>query len=359
MKLTIEQKTLAAALAKVAGIIERRNTIPILGNVMLRADGNQLTIIGTDLDIEVVTRIDCATESDGETTVNAALFTDIVKKTPPGKEINLDHDGNTLHVKAGRSRFKLATLPTDDFPRLGSGEFAATFDIPAPELVRLIGKSAFAMSTEESRYYLNGVYLHPANGVITAVATDGHRLAHVTYDDGADFPGVIIPRKTVSEVRKIAPIGNVTVSTSALKIRFDMGDTVITSKVVDGTFPDYTRIIPTGYASSVTVDAKDLARAADRVASLVEDRSKRVEVTIDDGELSIAATGSMGEAHDAIDAAITGDGIKFAINAPYMRETLSQAEGGDVVIEYDNPGAPVIMRPKEDDGFFAIIMPMR
>ena len=359
MKLTAEQKPLARALAKVAGIIEKRNTIPVLANILLRADDNKLTIIGTDLDIEVITTLECEVEQAGETTVNAQLFTDIVKKTPPGKLLSLDLSQDKLSVKSGRSKFNLATLPTEDYPRLGDSEFTHSFDIAASELGRLLGKAAFAMSTEESKYYLNGVYLHQADDKLTAVATDGHRLARVVSDMAADIPGVIIPRKTVAEARKVLASGAVTVSMSVSKVRLDLGDTVITSKVVDGTFPDYTRIMPSGYENSVTVDAKDLSRAADRVASLVEDRTKRVEVTIEDDSLVIAATGSMGNAEDAIDAVIVGDGVKFAINAPYMRETLSQAEGGDIMIEYGTGMEPVMLKPKEDDGFTAIIMPMR
>jgi DNA polymerase III subunit beta len=360
MKLTAEQITLAKALAKVAGIIEKRNTIPILANILLRANAdNTATIIGTDLDIEVITTLECTTEQPGETTVNAQLFTDIVKKTPPGKLISLDLSGDKLAVKSGRSKFNLATLPAYDMPQLGNSEFTHSFDIAGPELARLIGKPAFAMSTEETRYYLNGVYLHVADDKITAVATDGHRLARCVSDMAADIPGVIIPRKTVSEARKVLSSGAVTVSVSDSKIRMDMGDTVITSKVVDGTFPDYTRIIPSTQPNSVTIDAKELARAADRVASLVEDRTKVVSVKADGGALTIAAKGGLGTAEDTIDASILGDGVTFHINSTYMRETLSQAEGGDVVIEYNDPMSPVVMKAKEDSNFMAIIMPTR
>ena len=359
MKLTAEQKSLAQALAKVAGIIEKRNTIAILSNILLRAEGDTLTIIGTDLDVEVVTSIECAIDAPGETTVNAQLFTDIVKKTPPGKEISAEIEKDHLLVKAGRSRFKVSTLPTSDYPRLGDSEFTATFETPASDLARLFGKASFAMSTEEAKYYLNGVYLHHSGGNILTVATDGHRLARVSISDDAEFPGVIVPRKTVAELRKTLSIGAVSVSVSESKIRIDMGDTVITSKVVDGTFPDYERIIPSGYANSVTVDAKDLARAADRVAAMVEDRSKVVKVTIEGDALSMAAQGAMGSAEDAIDAAIVGDGVMFGINSTYLRDTLSQAEGGDVVIEYGTGQQPVLMKPKEDTDFIAVIMPAR
>jgi DNA polymerase III subunit beta len=359
MKLSTEQKPLASALTKVAGIIEKRNTIPVLANILLEAKDGKLTITGTDLDIEVITAIECSVDDEGATTVNAQLFTDIVKKTPSGTLIKLALNDEKLNVQAGRSKFQLSTLPASDMPRLGDSVFSHSFDIQAQELARLFGKAAFAMSTEDTRYYLNGVYLHQADDKLTAVATDGHRLARVVSDMAADIPGVIVPRKTVSEARKVLSIGAVNVSVSETKIRMDMGDTVITSKVVDGTFPDYTRIIPSAQPNSVTIDAKELARAADRVASLVEDRTKVVSVKADGCALTIAAKGGLGTAEDTIDASILGDGITFHINSTYMRETLSQAEGGDVVIEYNDPMSPVVMKPKEDANFMAIIMPTR
>jgi DNA polymerase III subunit beta len=359
MKFTAEQATLSKAIAKVAGIIERRNTIPILANVVIRAEDNRLTITGTDLDIEAVTTISANVSSPGVTTINAALFSDIVKKTPPGKLIEFDLDGDHLSIKAGRSKFRLAVLSADDFPLMKSGDFLASFQISAPELARLFGKAAFAMSTEESRYYLNGVYLHPSDGVVTAVSTDGHRLAKVTSTTNAEFNGVIVPRKMVAEIRKVLGLGDVSVSVSEFKIRVDMGETVITSKVVDGTFPDYRRIIPARHPNSVTVDAKDLARAADRVASVTEDRSRIVVFEAKDGTVKISASAGVGQAEDIIDATIIGDDVRTGFNSAYMRETLSQADGGDVLIEYDGVNEPFIIRPTEDAGFMAILMPAR
>jgi DNA polymerase III subunit beta len=359
MNFTAEQATLSKALAKVAGIIERRNTIPILANVMIRAESDQLTITGTDLDIEAITTIAARVASPGVTTINAVLLSDIVKKTPPGKEISFALDADHLSISAGRSKFRLAVLPADDFPTMQSGDFAASFDIAGDELGRLIGKAAFAMSTEETRYYLNGVYLHHAGGELVAVATDGHRLAKVTSPIDAEFEGVIIPRKTVGEIRKLASGNQVTISVNQFKIRFDMGDTVITSKVVDGTFPDYGRVIPAKHPNSVTVSAQDLSRAADRVASVTEDRSRIVVFEAKDGAVKISASAGVGQAEDVIDAEIDGQDVRTGFNSAYMRETLSQAEKGAVVIEYGDGMAPFLIRPAEDARFLAVLMPAR
>jgi DNA polymerase III subunit beta len=359
MKFQVEQSALTKALAKVSGIIERRNTIPILANVVIRAEDNRLTILGTDLDIEAVTTFDARVDVQGETTVSAALLTDIVKKTPPGKELDFDLDGDHLSIKAGRSKFRLATLPSAEFPLMGAADYKSNFAIDGLELSRLIGKAAFAMSTEESRYYLNGVYLHVSDGDVTTVATDGHRLAKVTSDTQADFDGVIIPRKTVAELRKVITAGDIKVSLNDHKIRFDMGDTVITSKVIDGTFPDYRRIIPERHPNRVTVAAQDLSRAADRVSSVTEDRSRIVVFEAKDGAVTISAAGSTGQAEDVIDADIDGQDIRTGFNSAYVRETLSQADGGAVVIEYKGTGDPFIIRPTEDSRFMAILMPAR
>lgn len=359
MKLTVEQTPLSKALAKVAGIIEKRNTIPILANVMLRAEDDRLTITGTDLDIEAITTIAARVDVPGATTINAALLSDIAKKTPPGKELALAMDGDHLAITAGRSKFRLAVLPADDFPVMHAGDFASSFEIGGDELARLLGKAAFAMSTEETRYYLNGVYLHPVGSDVVAVATDGHRLAKVTSPVDADFEGVIIPRKAVVEVRKIASGGNVLVSVNQFKVRFDFGDTVITSKVVDGTFPDYARVIPAKHPNSLAVSAQDLSRAADRVASVTEDRSRIVRFEAKDGAVTISASAGIGQAEDVIDAEIDGVPVATGFNSAYMRETLSQAENGAVVIEYDGSGAPFLIRPAEDQRFLAVLMPFR
>ncbi len=280
MKLSIERGTLLKAVSQAQSVVERRNTIPILANVLIEAEGNTVTFRATDLDIEVVDKAPAQVERAGATTVSAVMLHEIVRKLPDGALVTLSDDSaaGRLTVQAGRSHFNLATLPKEDFPVMASSEYASNFSAPAAALRRLFDKSKFAISTEETRYYLNGVYMHVADGdggkVLRCVATDGHRLARIDADlpEGAeDMPGVIVPRKTVGELRKLLDDDDmqIAVSVSETKVRFATPDITLTSKVIDGTFPDYTRVIPQGNTRRLEVDARDFAAAVDRVATVV------------------------------------------------------------------------------------------
>ena len=257
MKLSIERATLLKALAQAQSVVERRNTIPILANVLIEAESAQVSFRATDLDIEVVDRAPAMVERAGSTTVSAVMLHEIVRKLPDGALVNLSEDAaaGRLTITAGRSTFNLATLPKEDFPVMATSEYASNFSAKAAELRRLFDKAKFAISTEETRYYLNGVYMHVSQGetgkVLRCVATDGHRLARIDapLPEGADgMPGVIVPRKTVGELRKLLDDDDATiaVSVSETKVRFATPAITLTSKVIDGTFPDYTRVIPTG-----------------------------------------------------------------------------------------------------------------
>jgi DNA polymerase III subunit beta len=359
MKLTAERNHLSTVLAKIAGIVERKTTIPILQNVVLTAGDGTLTIKGTDLDIEVTSSLPATVEKQGETTVSADMLASIVKKAPSGALISIHEDAGYLHVTFGRSKFKLATMDSADYPNMTNGDYTAEFDIEADQLGRLFGKTAFAMSTEESRYYLNGVYLHPTDEGITAVATDGHKLARVVLDQEADFPGVIVPRKTVGEVSKSLNENPVTVSVSDTKIRFKSGETVIVSKVIDGTFPDYSRVIPTGHPHTAVVVAADVRAASDRVAMVAEDKTRAVALSIGDGVIGLQSRGSASEAEDEVDAEVTGDAVKLGFNSRYLAEALAQCDGGTVTIRYKDAGSPCLIEPSEDTGFMALVMPVR
>jgi DNA polymerase-3 subunit beta len=359
MKLTLEKPAFAAALAKITSIVERRNTIPIIGNVMLTASANNLTALGTDLDIEVTDSVPASVERQGSTTVSAEMLANIVKKAPNGALISLDFDGNQLSISFGRSNFKLATLDPTDFPVMASSEYEAEFQIESDQLARLFGKTAFAMSTEETKYYLNGVYMHHTPEGLTAVATDGHKLAKVALDHPQDFPGVIVPRKTVNEVRKALSENPVTIAVSATKIRFKSGNTVIVSKVIDGTFPDYTRVIPQWQPHSFSVDSGDMKEASDRVAMVAEDKTRAVAITIGDGVISLKSQAPQSEANDEVDADVNGDPMRIGFNSRYLADALAQCDGGRVTISYSDSGAPCVIRPDSDGGFIAVVMPMR
>jgi DNA polymerase-3 subunit beta len=294
MRLTIDKPALSKALGHVASVVERRNTIPILSNVLLNSANNELRLTATDLDMELVETVPVRGKGEGATTVPAHMFYDIVRKLPEGADIELKRDGEQgrLTITAGPAQFSLQTLPADDFPALSVDDLGHSFTLTAGELKRLIDKTRFAISTEETRYYLNGIYLHAAkNGskpMLRAVATDGHRLAQVEHPlpSGAkDMPGVIVPRKTVLELAKLVEDGEgeVRIELSPSKIRVSTGKVVLTSKLIDGTFPDYERVIPQSNDKKLEVDNAAFAQAVDRVSTLSSDKGRAVKLSISDG----------------------------------------------------------------------------
>ena len=359
MQLTIEQPTLATALTRVARIIEKKNTLPIIGNVLLQADENGLTIRATDLDIEATTIVPCDVSQPGETTVGAELLSNIVRKMAKGKPVALAMKKDRLHVSSGKTNVDFATLPASDFPPIASEEYACKFSMPADDLARVFRKSSFAMSTDETRYFLNGVYLHNTEQGITGVATDGHQFAKVwTGQNVPDMPGVIVPRKTVSEVAKLLDIGDIDVSMSETKLRFDMGDTVIVSKVIDGTFPDYTKILPVIGGDTFRTDAKALASSAALVSMVAEDKVRGVKLSVGTDAVNLCVSGQH-NAEDDVDATVMGSPVSIGFNAKYLANVLAQAEGGDVDVYYKGDASPALVVPTEDDKFLAVVMPMR
>jgi DNA polymerase-3 subunit beta len=359
MKLTIEKPALLNALTKTTSALERRSTIPILANVLVNASDGLLELKGTDLDIEVTTKAAATVSELGETTVNGAMLADIVKGAPNGALIGMEVTQKGMTVSFGRSRFKLATLDAEDFPSMQLPSETQSFTIDAPQLARLFGKTSFAMSTEETRYYLNGVYLHQTSEGITAVATDGHKLAKVSAPQHDDFPAVIVPRKTVLEVRKSMDTTPVDVSISQTSIVFRSGDTVIVSKVIDGSFPDYSRVIPSAHPFSVTMDATDAKGAAERVSKVTDDKTRGVALDIADGAVTFRARGGQGEGQSEVAADVDGDAMAIGFNSVYFAQAMAQAGDGQVTVQYKSPGDPCLIRVSDDPDFLAVVMPMR
>src|SRR5947209_3992163 len=301
MKVTVERAALLKSLGHVHRVVERRNTIPILANVLIRAEKSKLTFKATDLDVEVTETISAEAGPGGSTTVPAHMFYEIVRKLPEGAQVVIEASGDraVLAIRAGRSRFTLQTLPESDFPDLAAGEMTHTFKLPATDLKRLIDKTQFAISTEETRYYLNGIYLHAAGTsaapTLRAVATDGHRLAQVelALPEGASgMPGIIVPRKTVNEVQRLIEDSEaeIAVELSHGKIRFTIDELVLTSKLIDGTFPDYARVIPLGNDKELVVDKKEFEQAVDRVSTISSERGRAVKLSISSGRLMLSVT---------------------------------------------------------------------
>ena len=373
MRLTIERSNLIRSLARMTRVVERRNTIPILSNVLLAADAEGLRMKATDLDLEVTERARANTEVEGATTVPAHLLHDIVRKLPDGAEVMLrtGEDGGVT-VAAGRSNFRLQTLPEADFPDLTTEEFTHSFAMPAAELARMIERTAFAISTEETRYYLNGIYAHVMEGMLRCVATDGHRLARceVEAPEGTEgMPGIIIPRKTVGEVQKLlgaaqpgeeGGTASVRVELSDAKIRFTLGDTVLTSKLIDGTFPDYQRVIPTANDKALTLDRQGFASAVDRVATVSSERGRAVKLAIRDGQLTLTVNNpDSGSAEEELPVGYEDDPLEIGFNARYLLDIASQIGGEEAVFMLNDAGSPTLIRDKGDETALYVLMPMR
>ena len=370
MKVIIERAVLLRALNHANSVVEKRNTIPILSNVMLHAADGQLSLIATDLDIQIEECIAATVETPGSTTVQSSTFFEIVRKMPEGSQVQLVLDGGHVVVTAGRSRFRLPALPIDDFPRITTGELPISFAIPAKTLKQIIDKTRFAISTEETRYYLNGIYLHatdnPQEGpMLKAAATDGHRLARVRVPqpEGAGaMPGVIIPRKCVGEVRKLLDDadGDVELTLSGTKIRFDLGGAVLISKLIDGTFPDYTRVIPTANDKLLKLDAKALSQGVDRVATIASEKTRAVKVSLDRDKVMLSVTSpETGTATEEVMGEYAAAPLEIGFNARYLIDILGQIEGDQVELHLADAAAPTLVREGDDAMAIFVIMPMR
>jgi DNA polymerase-3 subunit beta len=371
MRLLIEKSALLKALQHVTSVVERRNTIPILANVSLRAEGDSLQLKATDLDIEVTETAKAETMAAGGTTVPAHTLHDIVRKLPDGAQIELAGKGDEgrLAITAGPSRFLLACLPADDFPDLGLDGMSHNFKIHARDLARLMEKTRFAVSTDETRYYLNGIYLHAietdAGWRLRAVATDGHRLARMDVElpeGGKGMPGIILPRKTVQELTKLLADhpDEVLVSLSVNKIRFTAGHVVLTSKLIDGTFPDYQRVIPQNNDKSMQVENAAFISAVDRVSTLSSEKGRAVKLSLSDGKLVLSVNNpESGSATDELTMEYRGEPLEIGFNARYLLDISAQIEGEKAIFRLSDPSAPTVIQDESDSSALYILMPMR
>jgi DNA polymerase-3 subunit beta len=370
MKLTIERAALLRALGHVQSVVERRNTIAILSNVLLKAADGQLSLSATDMDIEMVSSVPAQGVKSGGTTVPAHTLYDIVRKLPEGAQVSLeDGDKGQVGLRSGRSTFTLACLPVADYPQMAGGDLGHNFALSAADLKRLIDRTRFAISTEETRYYLNGIYLHAAKSdgvaMLRAVATDGHRLARMELplpDGAAGMPGVIVPRKAVNELRKLLEEMDqeVSVSLSDTKIRFAFGATVLTSKLIDGTFPDYDRVIPTGNDKTLDVRRKEFAEAVDRVSTISTEKSRAVKLTLERNNLTLSATSpENGTASEEIEVGYAAASLEIGFNSRYLLDIAEQIEGENARFMLADAASPTVVRDAADGSALYVLMPMR
>ncbi len=371
MKLTLARNLLLKCLAHMQSVVERRNTIPILSNVLIRAEDGKASFVATDMEIEVTETVEAQVGKAGSITVPAHTLYEIVRKLPDGAQVELNApNGNQVTLSAGRSNFKLGCLPVEDFPKMPEGDFRHRFGLAASDLKTLIDRTRFAISTEETRYYLNGIYFHTTKvkniDTLRAVATDGHRLARIEMpapDGSVGLPGIILPRKTVGEVRKLFEelSGDVEVALSETKARFTVGSVVITSKLIDGTFPDYERVIPSGNDKVLQVPARDLAAAVDRVSTISSERTRAVKLSLSPGHIVISAhSPEAGSATEELDAKYEGALLDVGFNARYLMDVLQLIDnGGFVRFNLADGTAPAIIQDIADPSALYVLMPMR
>jgi DNA polymerase III subunit beta len=366
MKATIERAVLLKSLGHVQSVVERRNTIPILSNVLIEArEDGSIRLMATDLDLQVDESVPAAVAQPGAITVSAHTLFDIVRKLPEGSQVELTAAEGKMQVVAGRSRFNLSTLPRDDFPVIAEGELPTRFELPAATLRQIIEKTRFAISTEETRYYLMGIFLHVVDDQLRAAATDGHRLARVTVPrpEGAEgMPDVIIPRKCVQELYRLLEEleGTVEISLSATKVRFGLGSAVLTSKLIDGTFPDYNRVIPTANDKLLKLDPKSFSAGVDRVATIASEKTRAVKMSVDRDRVTLSVTSpENGLATEELAADYGADGLEIGFNARYLLDILGEIDGDTVEVHLADAAAPTLLRENDKSNALYVLMPMR
>jgi DNA polymerase III subunit beta len=371
MQVTLERAALLKALGHVHRVVERRTTIPILSNILFSAEGSSVLLKATDLDLEVTDRLPADVTQPGGTTLPAHILYEIVRKLPDGAQVSLDVTGETtqLLLRSGRSRFHLQALPESDFPDLAAGDFSHRFSLSAGDLKKLIEKTQFAISNEETRYYLNGIYLHTAESdgktTLRAVATDGHRLARIEIpapQGAAGMPGVIVPRKAVAEVQKLIEglDADVMIEISPTKARFSFGDVVLITKLIDGTFPDYARVIPAGNDKMLTVDREPFAAAVDRVSTISSERGRAVKLAMGEGKLTLSVTNpDSGSAVEELEVDYDAAPLEIGFNARYLLDITNQLDGDTALFKLADPGSPTLVLDHEGATALYVLMPMR
>lgn len=372
MKFSIDRADLLRSLNHVHSVVERRNTIPILANVMLRAENNSLSLTTTDMDLEIIESVAASVEAPGNTTVSAHTLYDIVRKLPDNSVVSLDLPAGdtTMIIKAGRSTFRLGCLPIEDFPKMSNdNDLPNGFSLPAADLRTLIDRTRFAISNEETRYYLNGIYLHgtESNGVqvLRAVATDGHRLARfeMPLPEGAEtVSGVIIPRKAINEIRKLIDEAGdaINIQLSDTKLQFSFDHIVLTTKLIDGTFPDYERVIPQGNDKILEISPSDFAAAVDRVSTIATEKTRAIKMILGNKVMTLSANNAdNGSATEELEVNFDFDPLEIGFNSTYLMDVTRQIEGDGCRLSFADGSSPTIIQDASDNSSLYVLMPMR
>ena len=369
MQLTIAKASLAKTLSHLHRVVEKKSTIPVLSNIKIEA-GKDLRLSATNIDLEIVEDVEAKIQTKGSTTIPAHVFYDIVRKLPDGDiELKTEGSGSKVVIKGGQAEFTLPALPSDDFPLMSGSSMPFKFKLAAADLIKLIDKTKFAVSTEETRYFLNGIFLHivEAKGseFLRAVATDGHRLARQDVAAPADakgMPSIIVPRKVVTELRTLlddAPV-DISVEVSETKARFSFGAITLTSKLIDGKFPDYEKVIPTSNDKSLEADCKQFAESVDRVSAITYEKSKAVKLKLGKSKLTLlASTPDSGSAFEDLEVTYDSGSIEIGFNSRYLLDIAEQIDGKFMRFMISDASSPAIITELDDASAVYVLMPMR
>ena len=368
MNFTIDRNSFLKPLGHIYSVVERRNTIPILSNVLIETNSSKISLTATDMDMDIVEVIGCIIHQQGKATLSAHTLYDIVRKIPDGGEIKIELLDLNVEVSAGKSKFILPTLPVDDYPVMTEIEKGSEFFLESADLISLIDNTKFAISSEETRYYLNGIFLHvpeESKQKLRAVATDGHRLAQaeVPLPEGAEsIPGIIIPRKAVGEIRKLADgiEGKVKIIVSNTKAKFIFPNSILTTKLIDGSFPDYQRVIPKGNLNKLVVSNLEFSKAVDRVSTVSMEKSRAIKLSLNKNLLSLNVnTHDLGNAFEELEIQYDDQNLEIGFNSKYLLDISSQIQGKDIEILLSDSASPALITDPDQDGVIFVLMPMR
>jgi DNA polymerase-3 subunit beta len=368
LHLVVEKNALLKALAHCQGVVERRNTVPILAHILLEAQGSLLKITATDLEMAFIETLPAHVTAQGSTTVSAQRLFEVVRKLPEGSEIELKttKDGASLQLRSARSNYSFSCLPVIDFPPMATENLPCTFKIHAGELSRLIDKTRFSMATEETRYYLNGIYFHKSpDGFLRAVATDGLRLAQAQMElppEASSMPQVIVSRKTIHEIRKLIDevAEEVTISLSENKIQFSVGTSLLISRLIEGKFPEYEKVIPLSNDKILEVDAKIFSDAVDRIAIMSTDKLRPVKINVEGTTMTLSAhSADTGSAIEELEVGYAGEPVDFGFNARYILDVTQQISSQNLHFLIGDETEAIIAKDASDDSALYVLMPMR
>lgn len=364
MRFSLQREVLLKPLAQVVNVVERRQTLPVLANLLVQVKNGQLSLTGTDLEVEMIARAAVDDAQDGEVTVPARKWFEIVRALPDGSKVVVSQSGDKITVQAGRSRFTLASLPANDFPSIDEVEATERVQVPEAALKELIERTAFAMAQQDVRYYLNGLLFDLSDKVLRCVATDGHRLAlcEAPLEGGGGKRQIIVPRKGVQELQRLLEGGDRTLELELGRshIRVKRDDVTFTSKLIDGRFPDYEAVIPIGADREVKVDREALRASLQRAAILSNEKYRGVRVEVSPGQLKINAHNpEQEEAQEEVEADTKVDGLAIGFNVNYLLDALSALRDEHVIIALRDANSSALVREASNERCRHVVMPLR